>query len=146
MLCILFEELVKYINNEEVISLQQPDYYVKKVGQTTIMRYKSLDAMLGTNKYSKMLTQLSKFSVDKPKKITCYFFKGVSCVNISFYYTSIKITFNCSYKKDSDIDEIIVTNKLLGKPVFSNTCVHNADPDVMDMLSIIVNSYHYIVR
>ena len=125
----------------------QPDYYVKKINNISLMRYKSLDAMLGANKYSQMLSQISKFSIDKPKKITCYFFKGISDVNIAFYYTSIKITFNCSYKdSDIDIDEIIVANKLLGKPVFSNNCIHNADPDVMDMLNITVNSYHYIVR
>lgn len=126
--------------------MQQPDYYVKKINNISLLRYKSLDAMLGANKYSRMLSQLSKFSVDKPKKITCYFFKGISNVNISFYYSSIKITFNCSYKKDSDIDSVIMTNKLLGKPVFSNNCIHNGDVNAMDMLDINVNSYHYIVR
>lgn len=124
------------------------DYYIKKINNISLLRYKSLDAMLGTNnKYSKILQQIKKFSIDEPKKITCYFFKGISSINISFYYSSIKITFNCSYKDgDIDIDEIIVANKLLGKPVFSNNCIHNADPDVMDMLNITVNSYHYIVR
>lgn len=126
--------------------MRQPDYYIKKINNISLMRYKSLDAMLGANKYSKMLQQIKKFSIDEQKKITCYFFKGIAGVNISFYYSSIKITFNCTYTKDSDIEEIIVANKLLGKKVFSNNCVHNADADVMDMLDMNVKSYNYIVR
>lgn len=124
--------------------MRQPDYYIEKVGQITVMKYNSLDKMLGNNKYSLMLEQIKKFSVDKPQKTCCYFGKTNKAINITFYYNCIKVNFNCLYS--GDMDSVIMTNKLLGKNVRSDNFIRDPDIDSMDIIDIFVNDYQYIVR